>query len=124
MALRSGAWLVLVWAALAAHQLPGDDGLHHFGGAVADLEPDDIPHALLKGQLVRVAVVAVEEQALVDGLDGQLRAPPLDHGRFLRVRLALIRKPERPVTEAAAGVDVGRRLGDSERDALERRQRL
>src|SRR5712692_4576873 len=79
-----------VGQALSSHELPGHHHLHHLGGAVTDLEPDDITHALLEGQLVRVAVVAVKEQALMNRIDGQPRRPPLGHGRFLRVALAMI----------------------------------
>src|SRR6266851_2036430 len=65
-----------VGQALPPHELPGHYHLHHFRGPVTDLEPDDVPHALLEGQLVGVSVVAVEEQALVNGIDGQPRCPP------------------------------------------------
>src|SRR5499426_3321010 len=83
-----------IWSTLASHQLARHDGLHHLGGAVADFEPDDVAHALLEGQLVRVAIVAVEEQALVNGLHGELGSPPLGHGGFLAVGTALIGEPE------------------------------
>jgi hypothetical protein len=52
----------------ATHQLAGDDHFHDLRRAVADLEAHHVAHALLERQLVRVAVVAVEEQALVDRL--------------------------------------------------------
>src|ERR1700687_1165169 len=59
---------VSVRQALAAHQLAGHDDLHDLGRPVADLEADDVAQALLEWQLVRVNVVAVEQQALVDHL--------------------------------------------------------
>src|SRR5262245_5204055 len=92
----------LIWSTFAAHQLAGYDGLHHLGGAVADLEADHVAHALLEGQLVRVAVVPVEEQALVDGLHRELGAPPLRHRRFLAVGPALVGQPERAIAEMPA----------------------
>src|SRR5919204_1661236 len=79
-----------VWQALPPHELARDDHFHDFRGAVADFEPDDVAHALAKRQLVRVAVMAVQQQALVNRLDRELRRPPLHHRRFFGVRLALI----------------------------------
>src|SRR5512144_310588 len=109
----------LVGQALPPHQLAGDHHLHHLGGAVADLEPDDVAHPLLEWQLVGVPVVAMEQQALVDGVDGQARPPPLGHRRLLGVGPALVGEPERPVAEPAARLQMRGRLRDRERDALE-----
>src|SRR5690242_6171664 len=111
----------LVGQALASHQLAGHHHLHDLRRAVADLEPDHVAHALLEGQLVGVAVVAVEEQALMDRLHRKARAPPLRHGRFLGVGPPLVREPERPVAEPAARLQLGGRLRDGERHALEAR---
>src|SRR5262249_45346747 len=110
---------VSIWPTLPSHQLARHDGLHHLGGAVADLEADDVAHALLERQLVGVAVVAVEEQALVNGLHGELRSPPLGHGGFLAVGAALVGEPEGAMAEAAAGVDLRGQLRDAEGNALE-----
>ncbi len=52
----------------APHELASDDELHHLRRAVADFQPDDVAHALLERKLVGRAVVAVEQQALVDRL--------------------------------------------------------
>src|SRR5690242_14747936 len=112
----------LVGQALASHQLAGHHHLHDLRRAVADLEPDHVAHALLEGQLVGVAVVTVEQQALVDRLHGEPRTPPLGHGRLLGVGPPLVRQPHRAVAEPAARLDLGGRLRDGERHALEARE--
>src|SRR5947208_1320089 len=64
---------------LAAQVLPGDDELHDLGGAVADLQPEHVAQSLLDGEFGAVAVLAVQQQALVDDVVGGLRGPPLAH---------------------------------------------
>src|SRR4029450_10324261 len=54
----------LVGQALAAQELAGHHDLHHLGGAGTELERHHVAHPPLEGQLIRVAVVAVEQQAL------------------------------------------------------------
>src|SRR3970282_203836 len=114
---------VSVRQALRFHPLAGHDVLYYLRRPVADLEADDVAQALLEWQLVRVAVVAVEQQALVDRLHREPRRPPLHHRRLLRVRLAVVREPEGAVAEPPRRLDVCRRLGDGEGDPLELRQR-
>ena len=60
--------------ACAAGAGAGDDGLHDLGRAVADLEAEHVAQPLLHRPAV-VAAVAVHQQALMDGIVGELRAP-------------------------------------------------
>src|SRR5262249_29250341 len=78
----------LVGEVLSPHQLAGDDDLLDLGGAVADLEADHVAQALLQGKVLSIAVLTVEEEAIVDAVHGDLRRPPLRHCRFFGVRVA------------------------------------
>ena len=59
----------------AAGAIAGDDGFHDLGRAVADLESEHVAQPLLHRAVV-VASVAEHQQALVDGVVGELRPPP------------------------------------------------
>ena len=67
--------------------------------AITDLEPDDVAELLFDRILVRVTIVAVQKQAVVDGVDRDLRCPPLAHGGFGRVRKSMVAQPQRLVAE-------------------------
>ena len=72
--------------------LSRDDGLHDLRGAVTDLEAEHVAQALLH-QAAVVSAVAEHQQALVDRIVGEFRAPPLAHRRFGRVRSAPVFQP-------------------------------
>eukprot|EP01136_Pigoraptor_vietnamica_P000419 Opistho-1_new@25714 len=101
----------------------GDDGLHDLGRAVADLEAQHVAQALLHRPAV-VAAVAEHQQALVDGVVGQLGAPPLAHGGLGGVRRALVLEPQGLQAQQARSLDLRVEVGQRMRHALERRQRL
>src|SRR5690606_23753578 len=78
----------------AAGGLPGDDELHDLGRAVADLHAQHVPHPLLHIAAGHVAVLAVEQQALVDGVVRLQRRPPLAHRGLRSVRQDLVAQPQ------------------------------
>src|SRR5689334_24184132 len=69
-------------AGALAEQRARDDQLLNLRRAVADLPAEDVAEPLLDGKPAGVAQVAVEDEALVDGLGRHLRCPPLHHRRF------------------------------------------
>src|SRR5574340_783657 len=71
----SGPPILSIRQALASHQLARDHDFHDLGGAVADLEADDVAQPLLERQLLSITVMTVQQQALVDRLHGELRHP-------------------------------------------------
>ena len=115
--------VLLLRGELAAQHLAGDDELHDLRGAVADLQAEHVAQPLLDRQLGAVAVLAVQQQALVDDVVGGLGRPPLAHRGLGGVRLVGVLEPERAVAEQPRGGEQGLGLGERERDALVRRQR-
>ena len=78
---------------------PGDDDLLHLGGTVSDLDGHDIAEALLETELLRVTVVAVQQQAVLDCGARDQWAVPFGHRRLRRVRALLVAQPQGGVAE-------------------------
>src|SRR6202049_4898973 len=79
----------------AAGLVSGNDELHDLGGAVSDLQAEDIPQALRVGHFLGVGTVPVEQQTGLNGVERQLGRPPLTHRRLSRMRQALDLEPQR-----------------------------
>ena len=51
-----------------SEEVSGNDRLHDFGGAIADLEANDITEPLIEVLITAVARPAMEAQRCVDGI--------------------------------------------------------
>src|SRR5215472_9410886 len=94
-----GVWPFRV--TLHPSQRAGDQQLHDLVGAAIDLLHASVDKHAGDRELAHIAVAAVQLQAIVDGLDLLLAAPPLGHRRGYGVELALDVAADAPVDEDA-----------------------
>jgi hypothetical protein len=89
--------------------------------AVADLVPENVPEALLERKLVGPPVVAVGQQAGLDGVLGHYRCPPFAHGCLRGMRAAILAQPQSLVTQQPGRLNQSGVFGQRGRDASEGR---
>ena len=102
----------------AADLLARDDQFLNLRGSVADLQPEHVIVALMVRKIGCIAVVAVQQQALVQDFARGLRHVPFAHRRLGRMRHAAVAKVQRIVTKLAHHRQLRFRLGKRESDSL------
>src|SRR3712207_4920639 len=99
-------------------QAPADDGLLDLAGALADQQERRLAHQPLDLVLLGVAVAAVDAEGLLRDLSGELTGDQLGHAGLDVVALPGVLQPRRPHHHRVRGLDLGRHLGQPERDRL------
>src|ERR1700710_472 len=99
-------------------QLLADHNALDLGGALADQEQGRIAVEALDLVLLRVAVAAVDAEALLDALLAGLRGEQLGHPGLEVGARAGVLHPRRLAGDEAGGLDLGRHVGELELDRL------
>src|SRR5688572_15619201 len=111
-------------SACARHELTRDDDALHLVGAFADAEERRVPVKPLDGELLRVAVAAVDAQRLVRVLERRLGGEVLGHAGLEIAALAAVVDGRRVLDQQSRGLDARRHLGELQLDRLVLADRL
>src|ERR1700709_2013080 len=99
-------------------QLLADNQALDLGGSLADQKQRRVTVEALDLVLLRVAVAAVDAEALLDALLAGLRGEQLGHPGLEAGARAGVLHPRRLAGDEAGGLDLGRHVGELELDRL------